>query len=543
MNSSSPHDEVDAALANDQRVAGTRCDVIAYEFAAIIERMFQARIRVVDAETSTQRFATMPPAQVQSNPIRPTDGRALEQVSWSWLGRGGLLLHALMLGAGWLLSSNVLADSTYLVNTTADLVDDNTDDGICHTSMNTCSLRAAIMQANHLIETGTVSISLPAGYFAITRPINGPNGEDNGDLNLTIPNTANQFIAILGAGSANTVIDGNQMDGVMTISAGRSAGIANLTVRNGLRQNGVVGGGAILNHGSMVILNCIVGDSSTNGAGGAIYSDSLLNVVDSRVSSSTAQGNGGGIFSSGTLNVTGSTITGNVAIFNFAQGGGLYLSGPARIRNSTISANLASNGGGLLTIDELTMVNSTISKNLSDTYGVGLFNFGHTFLYSTTIVGNYADFDGDNLGGGGGVFADTTGGHRLVAVNTLISSNTRRTASLYDDCQGVLEVYGFNRIGEPTGCTYSGNGAPAVGVVTRSTVGPLAENGGPTQTNALLAGSEAIDSTTPQGCIDNTGALLTTDQRGAARVAGARCDVGAYEYAAVIDLIFKSGFD
>ncbi len=494
-------------------------------------------------EPPIKRLYTIKPANLQSVHVKRSNRPALARPSRTRLSIGGLLLQTFLIVAIGMISGSALADSTYIVNTTADLIDDNTDDGICHTSANTCSLRAAIMQANHLIETGIVSINLPAGYFAITRPINGPNGEDNGDLNLTIPNTANQFIAILGAGSANTVIDGNQMDGVMTISAGRSAGIANLTVRNGLRQSGVVGGGAILNHGSMVILDCLVGDSSTNGAGGAIYSDSLLNVVGSTIFSSTAQGNGGGIYSSGTLVVSGSTITGNIAIFNFAQGGGLYLSGPAKIRNSTISLNLASNGGGLLTVDELTMVNSTISKNLSNTSGGGLLNFGHTFLYSTTIVGNYADFDGDSSGSGGGVFADITGGHRLVAVNTLISSNTMRTSTLFNDCGGVLEVYGFNRIGEPSGCTYAGNGAPAVGAVTRSTVGPLADNGGPTPTHALFVGSQAIDSTTPQGCIDDTGALLTTDQRGAARVAGARCDVGAFEYSAVIDRIFKTGFE
>jgi len=58
-------------------------------------------------------------------------------------------------------------------------------------------------------------------------------------------------------------------------------------------------------------------------------------------------------------------------------------------------------------------------------------------------------------------------------------------------------------------------------------------------TNALLPGSQAINATTPQGCIDDTGALLATDQRGAPRIDGVRCDVGAFEYAAVADLIVR----
>lgn len=440
------------------------------------------------------------------------------------------------------MSGGALADSTYMVNTTADLIDDNTDDGVCHTNANTCSLRAAVMQANHLV-AGSVSIRLPAGNFSLTRPINGPDGEDNGDLNLTLPNIADQFIAIIGAGRSLTVIDGNLIDGVLRIDPGRSAAIASLTVRNGSTQAGQPGGGAILNHGSILVLDCVVEDNATNGSGGGIYSDSVLNIVSSTIAGNTTQSNGGGIYSSGTLAVSDSSIRSNLATSSSSQGGGLYLSGPAKIRSSTISLNLAATGGGVLTLDELTVVNSTLSYNRANTSGAGLFNFGHTFLYSTTIVGNDADYDGDFFGNGGGVYADTTGGHRLVAVNTLIASNTLRTTTTYNDCNGVVETYGFNRIGEPSGCTYTGNGAAAVGLVTRATLGPLTGNGGPTQTNALLAGSQAIDSTTPQGCIDDTGALLTADQRGAARVAGARCDVGAFEYGAVIDRIFKTGFE
>ena len=457
-------------------------------------------------------------------------------------GRLALSLGVLLIAAGMLTSNEALADATYLVNTTADLIDDNTDDGVCHTSANTCSLRAAVMQANHLIG-GSVSIRLPAGNFMLTRPINGPDGEDNGDLNLTIPNTADQFVAIVGAGSTRTFIDGNQIDGVFRLDPGRHAGLASLTVRNGLTRAGQPGGGAILNHGTLIVLDSVIADNITNGSGGGIYNDYLLNIISSTVEGNKAENDGGGIYSSGTLVVSDSTIRVNLATSNSSAGGGLYLSGPAQIRRSTISLNLATSGGGVLTVDELTMVNSTLGYNRARINGGGLFNFGRSFLYNTTIVGNDADYDEDFVGTGGGVYGDTTAGHRLVVINTLIASNTLRTTTFYDDCKGVLETYGFNRIGEPSGCTYSGNGAAAVGIVTRATVGPLTENGGPTQTNALLPGSQAIDSTTAQGCIDETGALLATDQRGAARVAGARCDVGAYEYGAVIDRIFKSGFE
>ena len=79
------------------------------------------------------------------------------------------------------------------------------------------------------------------------------------------------------------------------------------------------------------------------------------------------------------------------------------------------------------------------------------------------------------------------------------------------------------------------------------TIGPLQDNGGPTPTHALLTNSEAIDNTIDSlGCVDETGSQLATEQRGAPRVAGARCDVGAFEYDAVVpvpDRLFEDGFE
>ena len=65
-------------------------------------------------------------------------------------------------------------------------------------------------------------------------------------------------------------------------------------------------------------------------------------------------------------------------------------------------------------------------------------------------------------------------------------------------------------------------------------LGPLQNNGGPTQTMALLPGSPAIDAGNPSGCTDGLGHLLTTDQRGypyrrpdSEEKTG--CDMGAFE--------------
>jgi CSLREA domain-containing protein len=432
-------------------------------------------------------------------------------------------------------------DVTFNVNTTDDLIDDNTDDGACHTSVGTCSLRAAIMQANHLLDPGVASVIIPSGVYKLTRPVNGPNGEDNGDLNLTLPNNPAQFITITGAGFA-TVIDGNQLDRVFTIDPMRIAGIRDVTIRNGLRASG--DGGGILNHGSLNIFGCEIENNSGRNGGG-IYNDGVLKVVRTGIEANIAQANGGGIYSSGSLTIGGSSFQLNVAHNIGFGGGGIYTSGPTKVVGSTLSFNSApsGNGGGIFNIDQLTVVNSTISYNAVAATGGGIFNFANAFLYNTTVIGNAADSEGNNSGGnGGGVNAEPASGHRFVAVNTLIASNTVHAGQAFSDCNGTLEVYGFNLLGGLSGCLFTGNGASARGLVTRSTIGPLLDNGGPTLTHALLFPSEAIDGTTVQGCTDDTGALLTTDQRGAPRINGFRCDVGAYEYGAVVDVIFKSGF-
>ncbi len=90
---------------------------------------------------------------------------------------------------------------------------------------------------------------------------------------------------------------------------------------------------------------------------------------------------------------------------------------------------------------------------------------------------------------------------------------------------------------------FAGNGGAAWDFIAGNSVGPLQDNGGPALTHALLAGSEAIDATTAQGCIGEGGIPLPTDLRGAPSIAGLRCDVGAFEFGAVSDRIFGNGFE
>ena len=77
---------------------------------------------------------------------------------------------------------------TFIVNdSTVDLPDTNPASGTCHTTANTCTLRAAVMQANRA-SAPSATIMVPAGIYNLTIPaITGADGDDNGDLNLTAP--------------------------------------------------------------------------------------------------------------------------------------------------------------------------------------------------------------------------------------------------------------------------------------------------------------------------------------------------------------------
>ena len=143
-----------------------------------------------------------------------------------------------------------LADVTYQVDTVEDRIDDDVTDGICRTSVNTCALRAALMQANRLSGPGVTRITLPAGTYILTRPATPGGSESNGDLNLAAPLAGDQRIDIVGGGMATTIIHADQIDRVLAVAAGRSATISDLTLRNGFRQPNAGDGGGILKPGN-----------------------------------------------------------------------------------------------------------------------------------------------------------------------------------------------------------------------------------------------------------------------------------------------------
>ena len=212
-------------------------------------------------------------------------------------------LRVALYASAWSAIGIAHADALFSVDTLADQVDDDVGDGQCHTSANRCSLRAAIMQANHLGEPGLTIIQLPAGTYTLTRAPSGTNGEDNGDLNLAAPAAAGQTLSLIGAGAASTIIDANHLDRVLAIETGRTARISGVTIRNGTRAGNSLGGG-IFNRGSLTITDSVIEGNRAD--------------------------EGGGIDSSGILTMARCTVRSNVA----QAGGGMYVYGDTRVRDN-----------------------------------------------------------------------------------------------------------------------------------------------------------------------------------------------------------------
>ena len=128
------------------------------------------------------------------------------------------------------------------VDSTLDQIDDDTSDGVCHTAANTCTLRAAVMQANPVISVGA-TVVLPAGTYTLTLPATGADGSDSGDLNFTPPASGNPILSIVGAGQSSTIVGGNLQSRIFRVHPGRTATLSLLTVRNGYVPGATDGGG------------------------------------------------------------------------------------------------------------------------------------------------------------------------------------------------------------------------------------------------------------------------------------------------------------
>jgi hypothetical protein len=227
-------------------------------------------------------------------------------------------------------------------------------------------------------------------------------------------------------------------------------------------------------------------DSTISGNGG----DGLDGALTVTMTRSAISNNGGdGIDGSNALTITDSTISNN-------GGDGIDGSKAVTMTRSTISGNshIGIDGGGVLTI-----TNSTISGNAEGILGAG----GNSTLNFVTIANNE-------------VF-----GIELLANATIGNSILSAPSGGQNVSGGTLTSLGNNISSDAS--VAAAFTQPGDRNSTDPMIGPLADNGGPTRTHALLPGSPAIDAA-------GTGAgVPATDQRGVARPQGTAADVGAFE--------------
>lgn len=426
------------------------------------------------------------------------------------------------------------------------------------------SLRQAMIDAE---TDGDDSLITFAANVTGTIPVSSQL-EIDGDGDLTIQGPGSGVLSLVGDGN-NRIL---YMDGSWT---GDVASVSGLTITGGQTPGGSGAGIKFYDCGDCdLVLDDVVVTGNTafeDGGGIQMYGAGDLTITNSVISGNSAQGGGGiNFYDSGALSISSTTVSGNTAQ---SWGGGLYFynAESLTILASTFAGNRAAGGsggafwaGGRFEPTQsapILIANSTFTGNSTNRDGgaIALYT-GQVQIFQSTISGNDAGSDiGDGLYVGNQVAPFAAGQDRG-------RDRGEKPATKEDGTPKTPKEPGGTEVGPQaivgpvviTGSIVSGNAgtdigtnsAPAdvtstsnlIGTVTSGVnltsietimssnpgLGPLASNGGPTQTMALLATSAAL----------NTGPATvpsfpnnTTDQRGAGypRVVGGRVDIGAYE--------------
>ena len=347
----------------------------------------------------------------------------------------------------------------FSVNTLLDTVDANPGDGIARDAAGETSLRAAIMEAN--ARAGDDSIVLPAGTYNLTLAGANEDGAATGDLDVA----PNGKLTITTTSGASAIVDAAAIgDRAFHVLLGGNLNISGVAIRNASILSG--DGGGILNSGTLVITNGTI-SGNTASRGGGILNAGLLTMRTTTVLGNMA-GTGGGVYDAGGSTViTASTISSNTGTDEGVSVGGIeHQAGTLSIANSTVSVNSGQQAGGVYNNAALTLISSTVANNSATSSAAGA------------------------VQPSGGIFNSSSGSMSIQ--NTIVAANSIEGTGA-PDFYGAVTSLGHNLIGD----TALSTGWVASDLRNMDPLlGPLASNGGPTQTQALLTGSPAIDAGT-----------------------------------------------
>jgi len=442
--------------------------------------------------------------------------------------------------------------TSQVVNSTGDGADTSPGDGTCSAADGTCTLRAAIQEANVAVSK-QIDFSLPGNSTIILESalptlfgnitINGPGPSALTVQRSTAAGTPAFRILTITTGtnvtatiSGLTITNGRAPDGVTSNFAGNGTGgggifysgggkliVSNCVVTGNRAGDGGFGnsiggtggsGGGILNGGDMTLINSVVtgnraGDGGTGGTGanggnaGGITGGSALLVINSTISNNFS-GNGG--------NSLGNTIGATAGKGGGISGGG----GVFEVFNSTISGNQSGrggngagnvggqggDGGGIYSVGPLNIANTTLTNNITGEggtgsstgtgnlggHGGGLYTENFVNVANCTITNNATT--GFYATEGGGIYK-FPGGGRVDLKNTIVANNTAGGGP-GPDLSGSFNSLDYNLIKNTNGATFTGTTSHNI-VGADPLLGSLSFSGGPTQTMAPQSGSPVID--------------------------------------------------
>ena len=397
-----------------------------------------------------------------------------------------------------------LVGNIITVNSNSD--EANSADGLC-------TLREAIAAANTDTASGVSAGECGAGSNSGSDTISLTSVTGTITLGSALP-TITSEMTFNGPGLSQLTISGNNTVRVFNITLGTGlVSFSGLTIANGRVMD--VGGGIFNQNGA----NVNVSDSTVSnnfavlGGGIANSSNGTFTITNSTLNNNSAGTAAGCFNNSGTLNIIGSTLN----------------------NNTTGAVPGSGNGGGINTgTGTLNVINSTFHNNSATGGGGGIFNGSPSAtinVTNSTIAQNFA------IAGGGGI--NNNNGGVINVLNSIIADNGSQSGS---DLLGSFVSLGHNLLTNISGSTgfTLGTNNPNGDLVGASfapvfpILGPLQNNGGPTQTRALLPGSPAIDAgdncvvlaSGSGGCLTTP---LTTDQRGFSRQVNSTVDIGAFE--------------